>query len=646
MAEIDETTAAPARGGGGDLSGRGASYLAEASRLLADSLDYEATLSTVAGLALPHLGAWCIVDIVEEDGSIRRLAIVHPDPEKRELARELKDGWPPRREDRLGVPVVSLTGKSEVIPRVGDDLLREVARGERNLEILRQLGIGSIMSVPMVARGDVVGAMTFIGPEGGTRYTGDDLSLAEDLAARAAIAIDNARLFRMAERAREASELASHAKSQFLGVMSHELRTPINAILGYAQLLDMGVKGPLSEEQRRLVERIELSGRHLQDLVTRILDVSKAEAGELTVQNQVTLVDEVVRSALNAVRRELLEHVAVECSCDGSGRLRFFGDPIRARQILVQLITNAARFTRSGGRIGIHCSRVRGPAGPDRLRGAGPWVRIDVEDTGIGIPSDKLEAVFQPFVQADAKEFTREVDGSGLGLALSRYLARLMGGDITATSTEGVGSCFTVWLPAPAGLAELRRDRRLFDRDAEGLEFLSEHLLQRLKPIMDTYIDRLRRDAEVPRAREMSDIELRDHVPHFVSGIASLLSHAGRAGSEVSSVLRGGSAIQRMTLELHGAQRRRMGWSREAVSRDLKVLRQTIETDIRRMAPRPDQLREAFDVLERLFEQAERISLRGWHYADAEGDDREDIDAAWLGMLEPDPSESEDGRRA
>ena len=617
---------------GAELERRGPSFLAEASRLLADTLDYEATLSTVARLALPHLGSWCIVDIVEEDGELRRLAIIHPEAEKAELVRELKDGWPPDRADPLGVPAVALTRRSEVVPVVNDAWLREVAKSERNLELLRRLGIGSLMSVPLIARGDVLGAMTFVAPEGAPHYVGDDLSLAEDLAARAAIAIDNARLYRRAEQARAAAELASQAKSQFLGVMSHELRTPINAILGYAQLLDMGVRGPLGDGQREMLERVEVSARHLLDMVTRILDVSKAETGELTVRSQVTAVDDVVGGALGELRPEQVGKRAIEQGCDGECRLRFLGDAIRARQILVHLLTNACRFTGEEGRIRIDCERVRGPVSPDRLRGTGPWIRIDVIDDGIGIPADRLEAVFEPFVQGDNHRYIRQVDGSGLGLAISRYLARVMGGDLTVRSEPGRGSCFSLWLPAPAELSELRRERRLFDRDAEGLEFLSAHLLGRLRAIMETYVDRLRRDGAIPRAREASVVELRDHVPHFISGVASLLSHAGHAGSEVSEVLRGGNAIQRLTLELHGAQRRRLGWSETAVRRDLELLRHVIETDIRRVAPKRKNLEEAFEVLDRLFEQAERISLQGWHFAGQEARTPGRSDAAlWLG---------------
>jgi signal transduction histidine kinase len=595
-----------------------ASFLAEASRLLADSLDYETTLGTVAMLALPHLGSWCIVDVVEEDGDLRRVAIAHPEPAKQVLARKLRDGWPPSREDPLGVPAVARTRRSEVISRVDEALLKRVARSPENLQLLKELGIGSLMILPLVARGDVLGAMTFVGPEDGPRYSEGDLTLAEDLATRAAIAIDNARLYRQAERAREAAERASQAKSQFLGIMSHELRTPINAILGYTQLLDMGVRGGLTDEQRALLQRVDFASRHLLDMVTRLLDMSKAEAGELTVQNQVNAVDDVVSAALKAIR-PIAKTRRVENRCDYRKRIRFLGDGIRARQILVNLLTNAIRFTEEDGVITVTCERVDGPVGPELLRTAGPWVRIVVEDNGIGIPDEKLEAVFEPFVQGDASPLIRETDGPGIGLAVSRNLARLMGGELTAVSVPGKGSRFSLWLPAPRSLSGTRRDRRLFRRDTGGLPLLSDHLLRRLKPIMDTYVARLREDGAVPRAREASDIALRDHVPHFLSGIASLLSHADSSGPEISVVLQGGNAIQRLTLELHGAERHSLGWSTEALRRDLAILRTVIEEDLQDQGAPEELLGEVTAVLQPLFEQAVRISLQGWHYAQSDG---------------------------
>jgi len=192
---------------GGDDSGDTRTrwaFLADASRELGESLDYETVLERVAGLSLPHLGSWSIVDLTEADGSVTRLAVVHPDPDKQVIARELKAGWPPRREDPIGISAVARTGEPELVEDVTDELLAEVARNDENLKRLRALGIRSVLTVPMQARGNILGAITFIASEGERRYTTEDVSLAEDLAHRCAFAIDNARLHLAASNAAHA----------------------------------------------------------------------------------------------------------------------------------------------------------------------------------------------------------------------------------------------------------------------------------------------------------------------------------------------------------------------------------------------------------------------------------------------------------
>jgi signal transduction histidine kinase len=420
----------------------GADFLAEASRLLADTLDYEDTLASVARLAIPSLGAWCIVDVVQDDGRMRRLAIVHPDPEKQELARRLEAGWHPHRDDPLGVPAVVRTRRSEILPLVDDAFLREVAGSERNLRILRDLGIGSMMVVPLVARGEVLGAITFISPAR-ERYTAEDLALAEDLAARAAIAIDNARLYREARRARVAALEASRTQSRFLASAAHEIRNPLNSIIGYTELLEQRVDGPLNEKQRTKLARVRASSEYLRGLVERILDIAQAQAGHLTVRQQSEDLREAIAAAVAVAQPQAEKYeVAILNRC--SDPVDYVGDPIRVRQILVNLLLNACRFTPAGGRITIECESFAKPLAPI-LSGAGPWLRVDVEDTGIGMPEEKLEAIFEPFVQIDPG-VDRPAGGAGLGLTISRQLARLMGGELAASSEPGVGSRFSLWL--------------------------------------------------------------------------------------------------------------------------------------------------------------------------------------------------------
>jgi signal transduction histidine kinase len=403
---------------------RRSDFLAEASRLLGSSLQYEPTLATVAGLALPFLGSWCFVDLVEPDGTMRRVAVVHSDPEKQKLARLLENGWPPERSDPLGAPRAVRTRTSEILPHVSDEMLVKAAHGEENLRILRALGIGSLIVAPMIARDHVLGAVTFVSADTGHQYTEEDLLLADEVASRSAVAIENARLLRAAEE-------ANRAKSVFLSTMSHELRTPLNAIGGYADLLAMEIKGPLTEDQREQVARIRTNQRHLLSLVTTVLDFAKIDAGRMEYNLEPVVVASAIRD-VESIVAPLAEAKRItfprECA---DAHLAVRADREKLAQILVNLFTNAVKFTNRGGRISIRCD-------PEGNR-----IRFRVEDTGIGIASEHLEHIFEPFMQV-SEGHTRKEEGSGLGLAISRNLARGMGGEITVQSVIGKGSTFTV----------------------------------------------------------------------------------------------------------------------------------------------------------------------------------------------------------
>ena len=777
----------------------GASFLAEASRVLASSLDYERTLRNVAELAVPQVADWCAVDLVE-DGAIRRVAVEHPDPEKVRLVRRLQERYPADPDAAVGVPHVIRTGASELAAEIPDDLLVSAARDAEHLRLLRELGLRSYVVAPLVARDGVLGAITFVLAESGRSYGAADLALVEDLARRAATAIENARLVRELREARaqseqlaveleaqtaelqeQASELealnqdvaaaegrlrgiidsaldaivtadassvitdwnrqaelifgwtareavgkrlsdtiipprhreahrrgmerylstgegpilerrieitalrrdggefpveltvapiraggrtifsafirdlterrnaerrltaehavtrvlaeshtlqaaaprilqaigeplgwwagvfwavdasaealrvvgtwaqpsspaaefvrvtgevslppgtglsgrvwqsgepawvtdvasdpafpaaeraaaaglhgafafpvragdeslgvieffhgealapdeglltaveaiggdigqsvrrvraeeerdraleateranrqlagrtreaesANRAKSEFLANMSHEFRTPINAIVGYADLLTMGISGPLTDTQTDQLKRIRASSEHLLGLVEDVLDLAKIEAGRISVEEERTPAGGPAAAALELIAPQAAERgLEIENHCRRHADRSFLGDPDRVRQILANLLSNAVKFTDPGGRITVSCDVVAEAGAGVRLKGGGPWVCIAVEDTGIGMAPEQLEAVFGAFVQADSGP-TRTRGGTGLGLTISRRLAKLMGGDLTVTSTPGEGSRFVLWLPAAPPAAE------------------------------------------------------------------------------------------------------------------------------------------------------------------------------------------------
>jgi signal transduction histidine kinase len=248
-----------------------------------------------------------------------------------------------------------------------------------------------------------------------------------------------------AQQSRRAAEAASRAKSEFLATMSHEIRTPINAIIGYTDLLDMGIAGPLNEKQQGHIDRIRISGKHLTGLVNEVLDLSRIDAGQMQIAREAASLRDACDTAVALIAPlAATKGVELEQECDDEGH--YMGDPQRVQQVLANLLTNAVKFTPAGGRITIKTTaHVRNApfadGGPTR-----EWGTIAVEDTGIGIHADQLERVFQPFVQADSG-YTRTHGGAGLGLAISMRLAHLMGGGVTVESEPGRGSRFTLWLP-------------------------------------------------------------------------------------------------------------------------------------------------------------------------------------------------------
>lgn len=247
--------------------------------------------------------------------------------------------------------------------------------------------------------------------------------------------VERERLLESERVARAEAEEANRAKSRFLAVMSHELRTPLNAIGGYAELIELEIHGAITAAQREALQRIQRSERHLLGLIESVLSFARVEAGTVHFDIRKVSTSELVSAAQSLVEPQVRARGLIVEMIDCDEPRWVAADPEKARQILLNLLSNALKFTPKAGRLTITC------AGRDDV------VEISVADSGIGIPADKLERIFEPFVQVDTR-LTRTQEGVGLGLAISRDLARRMGGELTVTSTEGEGACFTLRLPA------------------------------------------------------------------------------------------------------------------------------------------------------------------------------------------------------
>ncbi|HSU14179.1 ATP-binding protein [Longimicrobium sp.] len=408
-----------------EAEARRARFLSNVSSVLSGSLDYHATLSTLARLAVPELADWCVIDVAEEDGRMARVAAAHSDGDREPLLAVLCEDFPPRR-DGGSVATQAARGRAPVyVPHVTDPWLEAVTTGPEHAALVRALGIRSLIAVPLVARTETLGVATLVCAD--RVYSRNDLATAEDFAQRAALSISNARLYAAAQQ-------ASRAKSEFLAVMSHELRTPLNAVMGYADLLQAGIGGEVSDRQRSYLDRIKDGARHLEGIIDEILAFSRMEAGHEEVRTRRVDLRDVLRQV-----GDLLRPVARQKGLGFDLRLPPEAaiaetDPEKVMQILRNLGTNAVKFTDEGE---VRIEGVRG----------GTHHLVRVVDTGIGIRREHRERIFEPFWQVEQSN-RREVGGTGLGLSVARRLAELLGGRLSLESTTNHGTTFTLALPA------------------------------------------------------------------------------------------------------------------------------------------------------------------------------------------------------
>ena len=388
---------------------------------LSGTLDYKATLRAVGEMAIPTFADVCIVDLVDDSGALRRVLVSgHIEEEALEELRRM----PPRTDPDSPVMEALRTRRSVLRERLPAAVKLEMAGDFERLRIFDRLSPTSLVCAPLAARGRTLGVLSFLTVRSGRRFERLDLGLVEELARRAALAMDNAELYRRAEE-------ASRAKDEFLATVSHELRTPLAAILGWTRLLRRGGLSP--EKQSRAFETLERNARAQTRLVEDLLDVSRIVSGKTRLAIESADLMRIAEAAVDSIRPGA-EARGVRLDISGQS-CPLAGDPERLHQILWNLLSNAVKFTPRGGRVSVSL------AVGDRA------ATLTVSDTGQGIRPDFLPHVFERFRQADATA-TRAHGGLGLGLAIVRHLVELHGGTVAASSPgEGQGATFTVRLP-------------------------------------------------------------------------------------------------------------------------------------------------------------------------------------------------------
>ncbi|WP_158501792.1 ATP-binding protein [Vitiosangium sp. GDMCC 1.1324] len=401
--------------------------LIEASTQLAELLDETSTLERVARLAVPQLGQWCVIDRVDDTGRIHRAAEVHQDLARKELLRELTERYPPSWNTLQPTAHVLRTGRPLLATEATQALFLTDNADEEYPEMLRRLGARTAIALPISARGQTLAAMLLVSDTPGFEYGPHELSLAEELARRASVAMDNARLYQQ-------SQEAVRLREDFLSVASHELHTPLTPLRLHLQTLQRALAastgGAGSSRLLQKVDKALKQVKRLSQLVDDLLDVSRLTSSRLRLQlEEVDLVE---------LTREQVERFSEQASTAGcqllvttEGPTVGHWDRMRLEQVLTNLVTNALKYG-AGRPVEIHVASSGGRA------------RWSIRDHGIGIASKDLERIFERFERAVS---TRQYGGLGLGLYISRAIVRALGGDIHVASQPGAGSVFTVELP-------------------------------------------------------------------------------------------------------------------------------------------------------------------------------------------------------
>lgn len=498
-----------------------ATFLADASAVLASSLEMRQVFNRIATLAVPRLADWCAIDFPVDDGPYERAVVLHSNPDLVRLVHELDRDYRVLPEVD---PIVAVhrEQKSMLVERLDAAYLDSIARDDHHRRIIRQLGLRSWIIVPILDRGRTVASLTLVQAESGRSFDERDLRSIEDLAQRAGMAVQNAKLF-------EAAQSANVAKDEFLATLSHELRTPMTSILGWSRLMKMGERS--EEILTDAIDAIERSASAQAQLIEDLLDVSRITSGKLLLNIERTNVGKIAAAVASGIlptaeakKIEMTLHV-------GDSIPEVAADSSRMQQVLWNLVSNAVKFTPQGGRVSVEVGSSEGN------------LLICVKDTGEGIDAAVLPHIFERFRQADSSP-TRRYGGLGLGLAIAREIIELHGGAIRAESEgRGKGASFQVVIPvvAPdfegsvrAGTSAVRS--RGEAGDLEGIDIVLVEDEPNTRLLIATTLQRSGANVRVATSADEAVHEIRRRIPDV---LVSDLGMPKRDGFDLISEVRG-----------------------------------------------------------------------------------------------------------